>query len=111
MAVEFEAEMMVEGLRQIRESLRATDEKIQEICFQFPQYEYLMSIPDFRPDVSFKVWGGIGDPGRFQNGRQLLKTTGLDLNAERSGKTSDMATPVIVRSLFTEEILDHGEVG
>ena len=92
---EFEAKVMVEGLRQIRESLRAVDEKIQEICSQFPEYEFLLSIPGFGPDVSSEVLGAIGDPSRFQNGRQVLKMAGLDLSAERSGKASDAATPVI----------------
>jgi len=93
--VEFEAQVMVEGLKQIRESIRQIDEKIQEICSQFPEYEFLLSIPGFGPDVSSKVLGAIGDPFRFQNGRQVLKMAGLDLSAERSGKTSQSAIPVI----------------
>jgi transposase len=93
--VEFEAQVMVEGLKQIRDALRSIEEKIQEICCQFPEYEYLLSIPGFGPDVSAKVLGAIGDPFRFQNGQQVLKLGGLDLNAERSGKSSDLARPVI----------------
>ena len=93
--VEFEAQMMVEGLKQIRDALRSIEEKIQEICLQFPEYEYLLSIPGFGPDVSSKVLGAVGDPFRFQNGKQVLKLGGLDLNAERSGKSSDLARPVI----------------
>jgi len=92
---EFEAKVMVEGLRQIRESLRAIDEKVQEICSQFPEYEFLLSIPGFGPDVSSKVLGAIGDPLRFQSGNQVLKLAGYDLSAERSGKSADAATPVI----------------
>lgn len=93
--VEFEAKVMVEGLRQIRENLQAIDEKIQQICFQFPAYEFLLSIPGFGPDVSSKVLGAIGDPFRFQNGKQVLKMAGYDLSADRSGKTSNTAAPVI----------------
>jgi len=93
--VEFEAQVMVEGLKQIRESIRQIDEKIQEICSQFPEYEFLLSIPGFGPDVSAKVLGAIGDPFRFQNGRQVLKMAGLDLSAERSGKGSERVVPVI----------------
>lgn len=95
--VEFEAQVMVEGLKQIRDALRSIEEKIQEICSPFPEYEYLLSIPGFGPDVSSKVLGAIGDPFRFQNGKQVLKLGGLDLNAERSGKSSDLARPVISR--------------
>jgi transposase len=94
-AVEFEAQVMVEGLQQIREAIQEIEEKIQEVCLQFPEYEFLLSIPGFGPDVSSKVLGAIGDPFRFQNGRQVLKLAGLDLSAERSGKTSESAIPVI----------------
>ena len=39
--------------------------------------------------------GAVGDPFRFQGGKQVLKLAGYDLSAERSGKSSDAATPVI----------------
>ena len=94
-AVEFEGRLMVEGLKQIRESIGEIDEKIQEVCSRFPEYEFLLSIPGFGPDVSSKVLAAIGDPFRFQNGKQVLKMAGLDLSAERSGKTSERAIPVI----------------
>jgi transposase len=92
---ELEAKVMVEGLRQIRESLRVVDEKIQEICSQFSEYEFLLSIPGFGPDVASKVLGAIGDPFRFQSREQVLKLAGYDLSAERSGKSADAAPPVI----------------
>ena len=95
--VEFEAKVMVEGLKQIRESIRQIDEKIHEACSQFPEYECLLSIPGFGRDVSSKVLGAIGDPFRFQNGRQVLKLAGLDLSAKRSGKSSESVIPVISR--------------
>jgi transposase len=94
-AVEFEAQVMVEGLKQIRKAIEDIEEKIKEVCTQFPEYEFLLSIPGFGPDVSAKVLGAVGDPFRFQNGRQVLKMAGLDLSAERSGKTSESAIPVI----------------
>jgi transposase len=94
-AVEFEARVMVEGLRQVREVMADTDRQIEDRCVEFAEYEVLLSIPGFGPDVSSKVLGAIGDPFRFQNGSQVLKMAGLDLNAERSGKGSDLARPVI----------------
>jgi transposase len=93
--VEHEAKVMVEGLRQIREMIKETEDKIEELCEQFPEYEYLLTIPGFGPDVSAKVLGAIGDPDRFQNGKQVLKLAGLDLSADRSGKDSDKAIPEI----------------
>jgi transposase len=94
-AAEFEAKVMVEGLKQIREVIVETDRRILDCCIEFPEYEYLLSIPGFGPDVSAKVLGAVGDPFRFQSGKQVLKMAGLDLNAERSGKNSDLARPVL----------------
>jgi transposase len=37
----------------------------------------------------------IGDPDRFDNGKQVLKLAGYDLSADRSGKRSDKAIPEI----------------
>jgi transposase len=91
----FEAEVMVDGLRQVRETIKTTDERIRETCREFPEYGYLLTIPGFGPDVSAKVIGALGNPFRFQNRKQVLKMAGLDLSADRSGKTSDTANPVI----------------
>ena len=94
-SLEFEAKVMVEGLRQVRESISEVSDKIEDICCEFPEYRYLLTIPGFGPDVSSKTLGAIGDPFRFKTGKQVLKMAGLDLSAERSGKRSDAATPVI----------------
>ena len=37
----------------------------------------------------------VGEPDRFQSGKQVLKMGGLDLSADRSGKDSDKAIPEI----------------
>jgi transposase len=96
-AVEFEVKVMVEGLKRIREVLAETEREIKERCEEFPEYESLLSIPGFGPDISAKVLGAIGDAGRFGNGAQVLKLAGWDLEAERSGKNADLARPVISR--------------
>ncbi len=54
-----------------------------------------MSIPGFGPDISAKVLAYIGDQYRFDRASQVVKMAGLDLNANRSGKTTDRAVPVI----------------
>jgi len=94
-SLKFEAKAMVEALENIRETIRATDAKIEDICLQFPEYRYLLTIPGFGPDVSSKVFGAIGNPFRFNSGKQVLKMAGMDLSANRSGKNSDSAIPVI----------------
>ena len=94
-ALDFEAKLMVEDLQQMKDSIRAVEDHIEDICLGFPEYSYLLTIPGFGPDVSSKVLGAIGNPFRFDNGKQVLKLSGYDLSANRSGKTSDSAVPVI----------------
>jgi len=93
--LDHEAKVMVEGLKQIREMIKETEQRIEELCQQFLEYRYLLTIPGFGPDVSAKVLGAIGDPDRFLNGRQVLKLAGYDLSADRSGKTSEKMIPEI----------------
>lgn len=93
--LDHEAKVMVEGLKQIREMIKETEQKIEDLCKQFPEYPYLLTMPGFGPDVSAKVLGAVGDPHRFLNGKQVLKLAGYDLCADRSGKDSVKATPEI----------------
>jgi transposase len=93
--LDHEAKVMVEGLRQIREMIKETEQKIEDLCKQFEEYQYLLTIPGFGPDGSAKVLGAVGDPNRFLNGKQVLKLAGYDLSADRSGKDSDRAVPEI----------------
>jgi len=94
-AAEFEAKVMVEELRHIREVIKETDAKIKDVCISFPEYDYILTIPGFGPDISSKVLAAIGNPFRFNSVSQVLKMAGMDLNANRSGKSSDTAVPVI----------------
>jgi hypothetical protein len=91
----FEAELMVSGLKEVRKTIKAVEAKTHEVCSRFSEYKYLLSIPGFGPDVASKVLGAIGNPFRFENGSQVLKLTGYDLCADRTGKRSDSAVPVI----------------
>ncbi len=93
--LDHEAKLMVEGLKQIREMIKETEQRIEEQCNKFSEYPYLLTIPGYGPDVSSKVLGAIGAPDRFQNGKQVLKMAGLDLSADRSGKDSEKAIPEI----------------
>jgi transposase len=79
----------------VRETIKEVKDKIEDLCFEFPEYPYLLGIPGFGPDVSSKVLGAIGNPFRFISGKQVLKMAGFDLCANRSGKTSSSAMPVI----------------
>lgn len=94
-AVSLEGEILVATLNRVRDTIKAIEDKIEGICLTFSEYSFLLTIPGFGPDVSAKVLAAIGDPGRFTNGKQVLKMAGLDLCASRSGKTSQSATPVI----------------
>ena len=91
----FEAQAMVSSLHRVRESIKAVDDKIEELCLTFPEYSFLLTIPGFGPEVSSTVLSAIGDPYRFSCGKQVLKMAGYDLCADRSGKTASHAVPVI----------------
>lgn len=92
-ALGFEAKLMVEGLQQVREAIQITDGKILQVCLNFPEYSYLLTIPGFGPDVSSKVLAAIGNPFRFDSEKQVLKMAGMDLSAKRSGKKSESVIP------------------
>jgi len=97
-SLEVESKVMVEGLKNVREAIRYVEGKIEEICLDIPEYQYILSIPGFGPDISSKVVGAIGYPYRFDNGRQVLKMAGMDLSANRSGNNSDKVTPKLSKS-------------
>ena len=90
-----EAEVLVGQLKQTREAIERVDKEIEKRCYLFSEYEFLMSIPGFGPDISAKVLAYIGDPYRFGRASQVVKMAGLDLSANRSGKTTDRVVPVI----------------
>jgi len=94
-SVEFEAELLVEWLKNVRQYVRKTEDLMEEISLDIPEYSYLLTIPGFGPYISARVLASIGDPFRFTNRKQLIKMSGYDLCANRSGKTSNKAVPVI----------------
>ena len=94
-AGEHESDLLVEKLNQVREQIKKTDNLIKDFCLEFDEYSYLLTIPGFGPYISARVLASIGDPFRFENRKQLIKMAGYDLCAERSGRTSDKAIPVI----------------
>ena len=97
-SLDIEAKLMVDSLQYTRGNIKYVEEKIKEICLSMPEYEYLLSIPGFGPDISSKVIAAIGFPTRFNNGRQVLKMAGMDLSANRSGENSDNVTPKLSKS-------------
>jgi len=93
--LQFEAQMIVDELQKIREAISEVDRKIEDVCLDFPEYRFLLTIPGFGKDIASKVLGAIGNPFRFSSRRQVLKLAGWDLSANRSGKRSEQVVPVI----------------
>ena len=94
-AVEFEARMTVDRFRQNNLEITRTMKEINQVCSKLPGYDLLQTIPGFGPYVAALVLASIGDPLRFKSPKQVIRLAGLDLNANRSGKTSNAAVPVI----------------
>jgi len=94
-AAAFEAQLLVGKLKQVRQQLKDTDVAIKDVALEFAEYSYLLTIPGFGPYISAKVLASIANPFRFENRKQLIKMAGYDLCANRSGRTSDKAIPVI----------------
>lgn len=97
-AAEFEAGLLVEKLKQVRQQIKETKELIEDACLDFAEYSWLLTIPGFGPYVSARVLASITDPWRFDRDKQLLRLSGYDLCASRSGKQSDKAVPVISKN-------------
>lgn len=91
----WEARSLVSKLQAVREMVRENEQRMATIARKFPGYDCLLSIPGFGPIVSTMVLAAIGNPARFEHRGQVVRLAGLDLSAERSGKNSDSAKPVI----------------
>lgn len=94
-AARWEAQSLVTKLKAVRDLVTDNEQRMETVAKQFPEYQSLLSIPGFGPIVSAMVLAAIGNPFRFNNRKQVLRMAGLDLSAERSGKNSDSAKPVI----------------
>ena len=94
-AAEFEATLLVEKLKEVRRQLKKIADLMEDICLQFAEYSWLLTIPGFGPYISARVLASIANPWRFDSSNQVLKMAGYDLCANRSGKRSDAAVPVI----------------
>ncbi|MBC8391173.1 MAG: IS110 family transposase [Deltaproteobacteria bacterium] len=92
---EFEAEMLVERLLGVRKRIEETRSRVKEVAEQFASYKKLQTIPGIGPYISALIIATIGDPNRFKSYKQVIRLAGLDLNAKRSGKRSNLAVPVI----------------
>jgi transposase len=94
-AAEFEATLLVEKLKEVRRQLKEISDLMADFCMQFAEYRFVLTIPGFGPYISARVLASIANPWRFDKSSQVLKLAGYDLNAQRSGKRSADAVPVI----------------
>ena len=97
-AAEFEAVLLVQKLKQVREQIKQVEDLMQQVAGEFDEYQILLSIPGFGPYVAAVVLAAIADPFRFDSSNQVVKLAGYDLCANRSGKSSDDAVPVISKN-------------
>jgi len=94
-AAEFEATLLVDKLKYVRRQLKEIAELMEDFCMEFSEYSWLLTIPGFGPYIAARVLASISNPWRFDSSNQVIKLAGYDLGANRSGKTSNEAVPVI----------------
>lgn len=94
-AAEFEAALLVDKLKAVRGQLKQVADQMEDICLQFAEYTWLLTIPGFGPYIAARVLASIANAWRFDSSNQVLKMAGYDLGADRSGKRSEEAVPVI----------------
>ncbi len=94
-AAEFEAQLLVVKLEEVRQQLKKVADLMEDYCLEFAEYSYLLTIPGFGPYIAARVLASISNPWRFDRSNQVIKMAGYDLGAQRSGKRSDDAVPVI----------------
>jgi transposase len=94
-AAELEAPLLVEKLKEVRRQLKEISDLMQDFCMQFAEYSFVLTIPGFGSYISARVLASISNPWRFDSSNQVLKMAGYDLCADRSGKNSKKAVPVI----------------
>jgi transposase len=86
---------LVEGLEKVGKRICDLQEEIKMICNQCPHYKLLRTISGVGPFIAAVIIATIGNPHRFANRSQVIRLAGLDLSANRSGKNSDKAVPVL----------------
>jgi transposase len=74
----FEASLLVEKLKQVRQQIEETQNLIEDVSNDFAEYSWLLTIPGFGPYISARVLASIDSPWRFDNPKQLLKLVGYD---------------------------------
>jgi len=97
-ADEFEAKLLVEKLKRVRQEIKEVQEFMEDVSVHFADYTWLLTIPGFGPYVSARVLASVADPKRFDSAKQLLRLAGYDLCASRSGKDSAKAIPKISKN-------------
>ena len=97
-ALDVETRILVDDVKQTRERIAEVEQAIRTRLTGLTHYEVLLSIPGFGPYICAVVLAAVGNPHRFENRSQLLRLAGLDLSANRSGKRSPTAVPVISKS-------------
>ena len=94
-SADYEAQLLVERLKDVRQQISQTMQRIQDICEGLSGYKLLLTIPGFGPYIGALVVSVLANPFRFTHRKQVIRLAGLDLNASRSGKKSRDSVPKI----------------
>lgn len=63
----------MEKILAVQKQIKEVAASIATVSSQFSEYQLLLTIPGFGPYIAGLVLAVIGDPWRFNSGRQVLK--------------------------------------
>lgn len=93
-ALQLMTRLHLETLAGLQEQLQQVEQALFAIFLALPEAAYLLSVPGLGVITAATILAEIGDPGRYRNGRQLIKLAGTQPAPNTSGRKTRSATPM-----------------
>ena len=81
----YRVQMCLEEVKRTVRTLKGMDQQMKNMLEEIPAAAYLLSIPGIGALSAAVFLGELGDPGHFQNARQIVKYAGYDPQESDSG--------------------------
>ena len=93
-ALQLMTRLYLETLAGMQEQLQQVEQALVATFLALPEALYLLSVPGLGVITAATILAEIGDPSRYQNGRQLIKLAGTQPAPNISGRKARSATPM-----------------